>query len=480
MNQYWLGLEWLNDQIKLACLKKNGDKYQLISLERLAFPANKPESASKILSEWIDKNLPQNSQVKAVVTLPESSIFLKELELPQAKNKQLTEAIFWEVSSIAPISPNQAVIQWKKISEEEETVHLGAMVAKSETVQDLSDIFKKANLQLLAIEPSSIAFTRLTRENLEKTTLLIVAEDPETNFVILKNGVPIFSNAVPIDLFGMKTKKRRMDQKVATALATNAKKVISYWEAKEKGKVEQVIVTGRGIRYSGLARKINHLVHLPAVFGKTRQLAKIDFSTQPKTKLNRYLIPLGAAVKLLREEYLQETNLLPSKERKTLEKEKSQKMITKKIFAFAKVTLLFLLVNFSFLAGLKFWNTSLTKNISQTKIFVEHHPAQKLIQEIKAANQLLTQVDRLMTNQKDIGQRLRQISQLTPREVTFDSLELKIQPKEEWEISGIGDRDDILAFYEKLKIDSGAREVTMPYSNLQKEKEGEFTISLIW
>lgn len=480
MNNYLLGIEWVGAYLKIACLKKDGKKYRLFKLERLTIPQNKPKEASKVLAQWASDNFPQDSQVGVVLTLPESLIFLKELELPKVQEKGLSEAIFWEISSVAPVSPGEAVVQWKKISEEQKLVHLAAIVAKNQTVQDLLSIVEKTNFRLLAIEPSSLAFSRLVQAKFEKTTLLVVTEDQETNFVVLKNGAPVFSNAVPISLIGMKTKRRRLDQAIASDLAANAKKVIAFWEEKEKGRVEQVIITGGGIRYYALAKTINNRVHIPVVFGKIKKLSEIETSTQPKATVKRYLIPIGAAVKSLFEDWVHEVNLLPEKERKAFEKERSQKQTVERVLFFSKITFIFLIINLFLLGGIKFWHASLAKEIAQTKQFVDNHPAQELIPAVQFTNKFLSQVDQLMKSQKDTGERLRQIARLTPRDIRFTSLEFTELKQEEWNIAGVGDRDDILAFYEKIKFDSDASQVTMPYSNLQEETEGDFKITIIW
>lgn len=480
MANYLLGLKWSLNNFKLACLRQEGKRYRLEKLESLDVPTGNPEEASQILARWANDHLPKARKVRVVLTLPESVVFLKELELPKVSDKELSEAVFWEISSFASVSPQESIIQWQKLAEEEKTVRLVAMVVKEKAVVPLVSVIQKAGFRLQAIEPFSLSFARLCQTKLEKITLLVIAGEAETNFVILKKGIPVFSNSIPSPLLRMKTKRRRLNREVTTALATNAKKVISFWENKGEGKVQQVVITGEGIRYSGLATAINRLVHIPAVLGKIRKIPQLVTSAKPKAALERYLISIGAAVRLFSEDQFQEVNFLPKKERKVLEKEKLQNEISRGVFLLAKITSVFLMINLFILTGLMFWQKSLDREIAQTKLFVNNHPAQKLIAEVQATNQLLSQVDWLMSNQKDTGERLRQIAQLTPANIRFASLELMGLKNEEWKISGFGDREAILAFYEKLKADSGAKQILMPYSNLQKEKEGSFKITVIW
>lgn len=474
-----MGLEWSDTCLKLVSLKRDGQNYRLWRLDKITIPPNQLGETTKLLAQWVSTNFPKGEQVEAVLTLPESLIFLKELELPKVKDKGLSEAILWEISSVAPFTPSEAVIQWKKIVEGEKLTRLTVVVAKRETVQDLLSVIQEAGVRLLAIEPSSTAFSRLFQEKLGKTTLLVIVEEKETNSIILKNGVPVFSTSTPVPLVRMRTKRRRLSTEVASSLAANAKKVIAYWETKEEGKIQQVIITGEGIRYYGLASAINSLTHIPTGFAKVQKFPKIGIPASQKTTLERSLIPLGAAARLIWEDH-QEINLLPEKERKILGREESQRKIAEKISLLAKMTFVFLVVSLLFLGGLKVLNSSFQKEIAQTNLFVNNHPAQKFVPQIQAANKILSQVDWLMDEQKDTGVRLQQIAQLTPANIRFKTLSFTGGQNEEWKITGVGDREAILAFHERLKASSGASSVLMPYSNLQKEKEGDFKITIIW
>lgn len=480
MYKYLIGIEWFNQYLKLVCLEKRGNDYYLYRVDKLTIPSAEFGEISKILSRWIGENSIDKNQSGVVLTLPESLIFLKELELPKVKDRGLSEAIFWEISSAVPFSPNEAVIQWKIISEGQKSVHLSAIVVKNQVVQSLFSAIWGAGLSLLAIEPSSLAFSRLYKGAMSAATLLVVTEDEETNFILLKKNTPIFSTSQTVSLSGMRTKRKKLDKELTSVLASSAKKVISYWETKGEEKIRQVVITGMGTRYYGLASAINNLIHLPTVFAKVGKFQQINIPAVRKRSLERFLVPLGAAARLTLRDSFEEINLLPQKERQSLISRESQRKTGEKILFFAKITFILLIINLLLFTGLKFWRIRLTKEIGQTKIFVSNHPAQKFTGEVKATNKLLSQVDFLINNQKDTGARLRQISQLTPDTVQFTALTFTNSQKEEWKIAGKGDREAILAFYEKIKSDAGAKEVSMPYSNLQKAKDASFTILIIW
>lgn len=481
MAEYLLGIEWSASQIILAGLKKEGKLYKLFLIDRLPNTSSLPEEINPIIRQWVEKHFPKDSKISAVLTLPESSIFLKVLDLPKAKDKELSEAIFWEVSSLASNSPTEAIVQWKKISENEKTVRVAAMVTRNQVAEDILESLTGTDIKIVAIEPSSLAFSRIVKAKLEKVTLLVHAEDEETNFVVLNHGLPVFSSSSAIPLSGMKTNRRRLNQEIKASLATSAKQVMTFWEEKEKGGVEQIILTGEGVKYSGLAVSINRFAHIPALIGKIKTFLSFSPAHFSGEILSRYLIPLGAAVRLIPTDgKVEELNLFPQAEKQKTEKEVVRQSRLEKIWVLNKVNLAFITTGLVLLVALRLLSFSYSKEIDQTKRFVDNHPAQKDIPQILATNNLLDKIDQLMLNQKDTGNRLRLIAQQTPINIRFTSLKLTSSPKEQWEIGGTGDRNDILAFYEKLGVDSGAKVVSMPYSNLQKEINTDFTILLTW
>lgn len=480
MTEFRLGVSWSATKLKLLCLKRGGKGYQVVSLDHLAIPDNNPDEAGKLLREWIGQHLPRDASVTAVVTLPESSIFLKQLELPKAKHGDLATTIFWEISTIAPIPPDEAVLAWKIISQDRQTTDLAAMVVRDSLAEQILTTFNLSGIKLSAIEPSSLAFGRIVNRSLEKTSLLVAVEGDETNFVILKRGAPIFSTSSSVLIKKMEATGRTLDSTSTKSLALSTKQAMAFWEEKGGGKVDEVIITGDVLKYFGLASAIYRLTLVPAFLARAKTSFSLSRGAFSHTDLKQFFIPLGAAARLILPEKDDDVNLFPKKEQQILLQKKAQKAMATKISLFSKLTGSFLAVCLVMLVGFTAWSSQLRKELDQTQRFVENHPAQKLIPEIIASNTLLSEVEQLTTNQKDTGERLRQIASLTPSSIRFTELKFSEKEDEAWEIGGIADRDVILAFYSKIAAEAGAKEVSMPYSNLAKEKENDFTITILW
>lgn len=480
MNDHILGIGWATNQITIACLKKiNKKEYRLLKLDRLNVSLDDPEDIGQSIRQWVEANLPKKSRPQVVLSIPESLTFIKKLELPLAKDKELVEAIRWELSSSKSSLPPDIIIQWKKIETKEKVVRLSAIIIKEEQASYFSSIIENAGLPLAAIEPTSFSFLRAAEINTDKVTLFINTEENETNLVIFDKGIPVFSTTASVSLLSTKKERRKLSGDVKSYLSSEAKKVLSYWEDKEKKKIQQIIITGSGIRFSGLAKAINQFAHIPTTLAKNKKNENVKTKSYSKTILNRFLIPLGAALRLVSEKPTEEINLLPVKERQTVEKEQKSFRFSQKLSLFSKVNLAILVLFLIFLGFLKFEHLSLIRQVNQTKIFVDNHPGQKYLPQVIEANNIFEQIEKLLTAQKDYSLKLGQISQLTPANLSFSSLKMTNLPKEQWEIQGTGARTEILAFYEKLK-NSQVAEVTMPYSNLNKEKDNLFKIFFAW
>jgi len=480
MNSFLLGIEWQATEIKIASVINEGKKFRLISLDHLSIPQSEPDKIKAIFSSWITAKFPIGSDIQAVITIPESQIFLKEISVPKIKAKKLNDVIFWEATSFAPMLPEEAVIQWGKISGDEKTQKIAVMVTRNSFLEEVYSILEKSGIRIIAIEPTSVSFGRLTHVQLNINTLLVSVEENETNSVVLRAGLPVFSSSASASLTAMKEQRWKLEKNTTEELAESVKKIISYWEERENQKIMQVVLVGEGVKYTGLATAINQFAQIPTIWNKPNELSNIDTAGQSKLAFSRFLIPFAAVLRLFEKEPSIGINFQPKALSEKINLDNHQKNIARVINSFTVINSLALLAFFVIFLFLNIWGLSLSKEINQTKLFVQNHPAQQFIPEINSTNNLIDRVDKLVLSQKDTGARLRLISLLTPENIVFTNLQLNNDKNEKWVIKGTGDRSVILAFYEKLRADSQAKEISMPFSNFEKDKDNNFEINITW
>ena len=468
--KYFLGIEFTGSQLKIAAFKKDNKGFKVHRLDKLAF---------EDLLAWKKSNLPNDVEAQAVISIAESTLFLKELTLPKLSKKQITEGVRWELVGLTPFPKNDIVFDWKELEKVDKKTNVLAFCARESAIDEIVKIFEEIGIKVLAVEPSTLSFERTSSFDFDAVTLLMTVEHEETNLLVLKKGMPVFTTSISTPIYGQKSGKRRLNKVVINDLAEQAYKTIEFWQAKNEDKVSQAIITGEiAEKYYGLAAAVYKVAKIPSLMASKKKLENVSFSKEANAMQLRYLIPIGAFFRLA--EGSQGINLLPKDKRQTVERANFDQKLHKNLLIFSAINTFFITLTIIVLIFLSIVNSSLLKIEAQKKILAKNHPAQNYISEVNDANNIAVTIDNLIRKQKDIGVRLDEIAQLTPKTITLTTIDFGQLENEQWKITGVGDRNDILTYFEKLSEEADARSVAMPYSNLSKETDNEFEIIISW
>lgn len=478
MTEYALGIELAGSILKIAAFRKHGSSYKIASFSKLTISADFEKNREKLL-QWKNSTIPKNKSISAVIAVPESALYLKEISLPKLSEKQVDEAAFWEVAPGAPFSKDDLICEWKRIDEQKDKTNVLAICARKSTIEKIVSTFEDIGISIYAVEPASLSFERVAQANFEPTTLLMTVEHEETNLLVMKNAVPAFTTSISTPLYAEKSGKRRLKKSIIKDLASQAYKTIAFWQEKNDEKILQAIITGDiAQKYYGLADGVNKKTKIPTLMATNRKLDNISFSTIAKAVRLRYLISIGAFYRLVKAK--EKVNLLPKEHKQLVSKRIFTAKLKQAFLTLSVINVAATLLVLVALVSLSIWNKSLIKLASEKEVQVKNHEATPLVNEVNEINNLAIIVDNLMSRQKDTGVRLEFISQMTPQPVILTAIDFGQLESEEWKISGVGDREEILIYYDKLVADAGAKEVSMPYSNLANENDNEFEIKIVW
>ena len=447
MTTYLLGVQWENSFMHLACVRRTSSgKTTLVSVTTLGVSSFK---------DWLKEHIPHNATVAAVLTVPESHIILKELELPVLKGQELAEAVHWELTAKSSIDA-QSVASWQIVEKRDNSLRVAAMIMKKAEVAQALTFFADAGIELTAIEPSSISASRVLTIS-GATNVLLSLEGAEVLAVFMRNRVPVFSTSFTIPLTEAAIRAKHFSRDASASLVSQLKRIITYWNAKNTP-VARIIVTSEAATYSGLKSDVARGLKIPLDVGKANAAV------------------IGAAMRVGEDT----VNFLPKENRISLEKKAFSAYARMRLWQFAKINVSILMLLTALNGFLWITQMAYAKNIVQTQRFVDNHPAQKYVPHITSVNSLAKEVATLMASQEDTGLRISYLSSVTPPNVHFTSLKMVGGSKEEWAVTGTGDRSDILAFYYKLKADGTVKDVTMPYTNFDRETDSPFTITIVW
>lgn len=479
MTDYLLGIELAGAQLKIASFIKDGNIFKVHSFDKLVVDIESEKNQAKLL-EWKNSNFPRNAKISAVLSVPESALYLKEFILPKLPKKQINEAIRWEVVSSAPFPKEDIICEWKKLQEKDKSkLKVLAICARESSIRQMVSTFENIGIKIFAVEPATLSFERVAQANFDPATLLMTVEHEETNLLVLKNATPVFTTSISTPIYAEKSGKRRLSKSIISDLAQQAYKTIEFWQEKSAEKISQVIITGDiAQRYWGLAEAINKIAGVPSLMASKKKLDNVTFPKIANAVQLRYIIPIGAFYRFVEGE--EEVNLLPVDKKELINKLVFSEKINQASVLLSAVNFSLIVVSLIALIGLSFWNRSLIKLKDQKEYQVKNHPANVYKAEVNEINNLVVTIDNLLIKQKDMGTRLSAISEMTPKKVTLTSIDFGQSESEEWKIGGVGDRVDILSFYDKITANSAIKDTSMPYSNLSKESGNEFEIKILW
>lgn len=138
----------------------------------------KGDLAATIKKFWIEKKI---SIKKVKISVKNPSCLVRYFPFPKMEKKRLKQALFYEMNKFIPFSPDAVYFDFfilEEVSSTQSSMMLA--VAKKDFIDNILDIFGKANLRVAEINLDSICLTNLFLNN--------YGEDKETNSCILDIG----------------------------------------------------------------------------------------------------------------------------------------------------------------------------------------------------------------------------------------------------------------------------------------------------
>jgi cell division protein FtsL len=477
---YYLGIEFIGNQLKIAAFRKSRQYFELVKLDSINLLSDQNEAVKEI-SNWITRFLPDPTNLKAVLTVSESTLYIKELKFPKMPPEKLNEAVYWEIPAVAPIPQADAVYDWQIMSEEKGTQNVLVIVAKGNLIQNIISLLRNAQIDIVAIEPSSYAFARVANAPFDTNTLVCLVQEHGTDFIILKNGVPFFTTSVTGNTQSETVSHIKSGTDLTNEIYSEGKKIIDYWEKKEALKIYQVVVSGDLVyKYFGLSASLNLFPPITTYIGTIKKISSLKFNEYSEIDLVSYLISLGAGLRHQQKDVLVGINLFPPVEKQKNEKVRSQKKAASQLLTFVIANVSVLIILAVAILSFNLWWYSLEKELVKLNNQISTKSANVFIEEVNATNQEIQNVLALTKSQDDTGLRLKIIASLTPQTVKLTKISLLKTKTQEWTIEGIGDRGSILAFHKILETNANSAVVSMPYSNFDKPSDVEFSINIIW
>lgn len=138
-----------------------------------------------------------------VCNLPEQHTFVKLIKMPKMSEKELKEAVGWQIEDVIPLKLGEVyydaqVLNYSEKSSDHTDVLIAA--AKKTLVNDYVSVLEEVGFKLKKLEPESIAISRAVIKDFKLQRLILIADWGATQitFIVYSNGAPRFTNSIQL------------------------------------------------------------------------------------------------------------------------------------------------------------------------------------------------------------------------------------------------------------------------------------------
>jgi len=201
-NKLFTGIELDTDYARVAILEKNGEDliFSIMPFEIQLTGDN--EQDGLILRQELER---RGLNVKiANFSIPESAVLIKNLKLPKVSEKEIIDAIEWNIKEDIENLKTETAYDYSIIHEDKDFYDIVVVIAKNKQINRVLEVAKSANIEVDLIEPSAIALLNLAflqkekvDKNKEEKNICLIHLDKDDSYLLFSNNNVIIQ---PIDM----------------------------------------------------------------------------------------------------------------------------------------------------------------------------------------------------------------------------------------------------------------------------------------
>lgn len=158
----------------------------------------------------------------AVTALPSFTVFSSIISLPQMSRKELMSAVKWEAKKFVPMPVDEMILDWEVLKEDSLAAKVSGANAKANEkaadaskgpqkdmkvlltaapknlVQRYMEIFKAADLQLVALETEAFALERSLIGHDKAPIMIVDIGALATDIVVFSEGIPMLTRSIDV------------------------------------------------------------------------------------------------------------------------------------------------------------------------------------------------------------------------------------------------------------------------------------------
>lgn len=327
------GLDIGANHIRLVELSGGGTKYTLKTFGETQVPSGITQSDSKLDQQKLAKIIQDLKRSVGITTknvvsaIPGTSTFNAIVNLPPMSQSELEKAIKYQAEQNIPLKIEEVKYDWQIIKQDPQSKEISVMIiaATKSKVNSLLELFQMAELDVLALETSTVAMARSLAIPNTPLAMILDIGSSTTEIAILDNGILNQTRSFPLAGFGMtraisqnlgldmnqaeQFKQRfglsqdklegqvyKVTEPILRNILDEAVRSAKFYQEQSGNKIGRVILTGGSSRLPLIAEYIKSYMGVEVSFGNP--WSNISYKSSDNDKLNQMAPEFATAVGL--------------------------------------------------------------------------------------------------------------------------------------------------------------------------------------
>jgi len=288
------GLDIGTTTMKMVYLSRENNTFEYASSAIVATPVPGMQSESPFDQQEMAKFIAKCVSDAKITTnnvnisLPESQVFTKVIDMPFLSEKELANAIYWEAEQYIPAQLETMNLDWNvlrtpKSGSTDEKMQVLLVAAPKALVSKYQAILGLAGLNIASVETDILSTVRSAGFMPNITSLIVHISALSTSLAIVQNGIMVFNYSVPLGgiamtraiasdfgfsptqaeeykrTYGLSDKNfggkvGRAIEPILTEILSEIKKALAFYKEKYKTgtPVSQIMLSGGNARLPGI------------------------------------------------------------------------------------------------------------------------------------------------------------------------------------------------------------------------------------
>ena len=246
---------------------------------------------------------------EAIVSIPSFAAFISLLEVPQMSDTEISNTMKYQLGQYIPIPATEVMIDWLKVGERQDDQgfikeEILLISIPKETINKYRMIFKRANLNLVAVEIESLGLIRSADLQSDAPTLIVDIGARSTNIVAVDHKAIKYNfqtdfaaaNLTQVLASGLGVNIKRAEKlkkekgllstegsdlstlmiPFLDAILNEVKRVQTKYEQSFGNKIEQIILSGGGAKLLGIEKYCESQFNIPTAV--SNPFSKVSYS----------------------------------------------------------------------------------------------------------------------------------------------------------------------------------------------------------